>query len=42
MGAAGEMNTLWNDNNQRAKKVVSDSRGLLDFAIRIVNRPFQG
>ena len=37
MGAPGEMDTLWHENYQRAKKVVSDSPGLVDFAIRLVN-----
>ena len=37
MGAPGEMDTLWNENYQRAKKVVSDSAGLVGFAIKLVN-----
>ena len=37
MGAPGEMGTLWHENYQRAKKVVSDSPGLVDFAIRLAN-----
>ena len=37
MGAPGEMDTLWNENYQRAKKVVSDTAGLVGFAIKLVN-----
>ena len=40
MGAPGEMDTLWHENYQRSKKVVSDSPGLVDFAIRPVNSVF--
>jgi len=31
------INKLERENNQRAKKVVSDSLGLVDFAIGLVN-----
>ena len=37
VGAPGEMDTLWHENYQRAKKVVSDSPRLVDFAVRLVN-----
>lgn len=35
MGAPKEMDTLWNESYQRAKKIVSDSAGLVGFAIKL-------
>ena len=36
MSARSEVITIWIEHLQRAKKVVSNSPGLVDFAIRLV------